>query len=74
MRLQGASCPELRAPGGADAAAYVMQVFGAQDGRVVVRTSARPARSFERWVARVTLPDGTDLAGLLVARGYAVES
>lgn len=74
VRLAGASCPELRAAGGAEAAAYVLGVFAAQDDTVTVVTSARPARSFERWVARVTLPDGSDVAGLLVARGHAVDS
>lgn len=74
VRLRGASCPETRAPGGLEATAFVMQAFAAQGDRCVVVTSADPARSFERWVARVTLPNGTDLAALLVARGHAVES
>lgn len=75
FRLAGVSCRELRQPGGREAKAYVEQLLPAGT-RVRIRSSKLghdPAEvmSFDRYVAHVALPDGRDLADVLVAAGYA---
>jgi endonuclease YncB( thermonuclease family) len=71
IRLKGAYCPELRAPGGALAKLFAVGALMQSDHTVTVITEKNPVRSFERYVARVVLRDGTDLAELLIKNGHA---
>lgn len=70
IRLEGANCPELNTPDGVAAKQFVIEAIG--DNQVIVTTRKNPIRSFARYVATVTLHDGTDLAQLLIDNGHAV--
>jgi endonuclease YncB( thermonuclease family) len=69
IRLRGANCPELHQPGGPEALAYATALLEA--GQFTVTTGKLLTRSFERYVATVTLTDGRSLADVLIAAGHA---
>lgn len=66
LRVADIDCPELRARGGPEAAAFTAyQLANAEHIRVTVR-----GRSFDRWISDIIV-DGDSLADLLVDAGYA---
>lgn len=68
FRLMGADAPEMRgddAPKGKVAADYVRTVV---EGREVVVETHKTGK-YGRWLAKVTLQDGTDLGSMLIAKG-----
>lgn len=76
VRLAGISARELTMPGGEEAAVH-LEAMLLTAGEVIVRsirTDRDPAdtMSFDRYVIAVQLPDGRDLATLLVTEGWAV--
>lgn len=76
LRLAGVSARELSMPGGPEARDNLAALLPA-GSRVLIR-SAKGERdpadtmSFDRYVITVQLPDGRDLAALLVAEQWAV--
>ncbi len=74
-RIAGISALELSMPGGHEAAAHLADLLPAGSPVVVrsIKVGHDPAdvMSFDRYVLAVILPDGRDLAGLLVADGWA---
>lgn len=70
IRLSGAYCPELKNPGGQEAKEFVTTLLTANADGITVATGKDPARSFERYVARVTV-GVADLAELLIKLGLA---
>lgn len=75
VRLAGIDTPETL--GKTKAAGLAAKAFAeslAPPGTLVLVRSHKPTRPEEkygRWLAEVTLPEGEDLAGLLVAAGHA---
>lgn len=73
VRLRGVNCPELDTASGSEAADYVRGLLG--DPSVTVAThKPAPGRSFARYLADVRLPDGSDLADLIVAAGHGART
>jgi endonuclease YncB( thermonuclease family) len=76
LRIAGISALELPMPGGAEARDHLTGLL--PEGTPVLIRSIRvdrdpaDAMSFDRYVVAVQLPNGSDLAGLLVATGWAV--
>lgn len=70
IRLRGADCPELNKPGGFEALAYATSLLEAR--QFTVTTGKLLTRSFERYVATITLTDGRNLADVLISAGHAV--
>jgi endonuclease YncB( thermonuclease family) len=78
FRLAGVSCLETWMAGGPETTAYVGSIM--RPGLLVYLRSTKAGRavdpdthmSFDRYVVDVTLPDGQDLATLLVRTGWAV--
>lgn len=75
LRLAGVSARELSMPGGPEAREHLVGLLPPQS-MVTIRSfkaDKDPAddMSFDRYVAVVTLPDGRDLAELLVQAGWA---
>ena len=66
IRLQGLDAPELREPGGADAARLLRSLVAGRR----LRCTLDGTRSFDRRVG-ICSTDGQDLAALLVAAGVA---
>jgi len=77
FRLFGCNARELTEPGGPEARDALVGLLldaGANVGtghRGVILTSVKPDKYGGRWLARVTLPDGSDLVAGLVADGWA---
>lgn len=65
LRLDGVNCPELRDPGGAEAAAFTRHTLAAAT-RIRATLSGR---SFARWVAVVSC-DGVDLSQMVIDAGH----
>ena len=71
VRLWGANAPELSTPEGQAALEFVDVLM--PPGTQVLLTPERDfVMSFARFVCRVTLPDSSDLAAVLVQAGHAV--
>jgi micrococcal nuclease len=60
LRLMGINAPELNTKEGHIAREYVEHIC--PPGTAVIIRSEKERKSFDRYVAQVTLPDGTDLA------------
>jgi micrococcal nuclease len=75
-RIAGISARELSMVGGQEAADYVEELLPVGTPVVVqsTRIGADPAdvMSFDRYVMSVQLPDGRDLAEVLISGGWAV--
>lgn len=73
IRLLGVDAPELPTPEGRAAAQWVSDLLD-RVGHDVIVTSHKPDpdRSFARYLADITLADGTDLAQALLAAGHAI--
>lgn len=75
-RIAGISARELSMPGGPEARDYASGLLPAGTRVVVqsIKVGSDPAdvMSFDRYVMSVQLPDGRDLAGVLIAGGWAV--
>lgn len=56
VRLAGLDCPEAGTIEGKAATVAAIAWFATCDGRVVVETGKRQAKTFDRWVAVVRLP------------------
>lgn len=75
IRLYGINAPENSTPAGKEATAYVTSLLPAGTSVACHTHSPQANAGYEkygRWLAEVTLPDGTDLADLMVATGHAV--
>lgn len=70
FRLLGAAARELAQPGGAEACRHLAELL--PPGLPVQIRSVKPDKYGGRYDASVTLPDGTDLATLLIGEGWAV--
>lgn len=73
LRVAHVNAPELATPAGKAALAWVAAVLPV--GSAVTVDTVKPAgekEKYGRWLASVTLPDGSDLAAGLVAAGHAV--
>lgn len=68
IRLDGGNARELAEPGGREAAAHLARL--APPGTAVLLRSLRADKYGDRYGARVSLPDGSDLTGELVAGGW----
>lgn len=73
IRLLGVDAPELPTPEGEAAGQWVRDLLD-KVGHDVIVTSHKPdpERSFARYLADITLADGTDLATALLNTGHAV--
>jgi micrococcal nuclease len=67
VRVIGVDAPERSTPEGKAADLYAITLL-ASTPYVTVRTELD--RSFDRWLAEVTLPDGTDYAVRLIEAGH----
>lgn len=67
LRLDGIDCPEMATPEGKAVRAYVLMLLDQCSRQCVVDTKKKD--KYGRYLARVTLPDGTDLAAHLIATG-----
>lgn len=74
VRLRNVDTPEVfgsrASEAGRIAAAYVTNMILGKE--VVITTYKTNAKSFDRWVADVTVDDYVDLGTHLIAEGYAV--
>lgn len=68
VRLYGWNCPELNAPGGAEATAEATRLL---IGRSFVIESYKSRQTFARWLATIWIGDD-ELGALLAAGGHAV--
>lgn len=75
VRLRNVDTPEIfgrrASEEGRIAAAYVTDLILGKE--VVITTHKTNAKSFDRWVADVTIDDYVDLGTHLIAEGYAVK-
>lgn len=69
FRLLGCNARELSQPGGPEARDHLAQLLPA--GAKVTVTSLKPDKYGGRWLAVVTLADGSDLVRQLVDEGWA---
>lgn len=77
IRARGINAPELDEPGGPEALAFaeLLLPFGthvAIYNSVKVPSSGVMDKSFERYVAQIMLPDGSDFSTRMVDAGHAV--
>jgi endonuclease YncB( thermonuclease family) len=73
LRLAHANAPELATAEGKAARAWVLGVMPV--GTAVTVDTVKAAgdkEKFGRWLAQVTLPDGSDLATVMIATDHAV--
>lgn len=70
IRLVGIDCPEKATPEGKSAAAAASKLLGASRPCQVI-TFKNPEK-YGRWLGRIRLPDGEDLAEQLFLAGHAV--
>jgi endonuclease YncB( thermonuclease family) len=75
VRVANVDAPEMDTPEGRAAQLWALTLLGGLPW-VVVHTREAPSgefeRTFERFVAKVTLPDGSDFGDRLVEAGHAV--
>ncbi len=69
VRVLGLDAPERNTAAGKAATEYAVALF-ATDPAVTLRTEL--GRSFDRWLAEITLPSGAVYADVLIAAGHAV--
>lgn len=69
VRLNGCNAIELRAPGGQEAKAHLLQLCPV--GTPVALTALGWDKWGDRVDSRITLPNGIDLATAMIADGYA---
>jgi endonuclease YncB( thermonuclease family) len=67
IRVAGVDAPEMRTPEGQAATLWAMTLLGGMP-YVTVRTELD--RTFDRFVGRIELPDGTDYAERLIDAGH----
>ncbi len=73
LRLAHANAPELPTDAGKAALRWVQEVMPVGTSVTVVTSKVEGDKEkYGRWLAQVTLPDGRDLAGALIAAGQAV--
>lgn len=71
IRVRGMNAPELSTPAGVDALHFAMTLIPL--GTPVLLSVERDfVQSFTRFVAAVTLADGSDFAQVMIAAGHAV--
>jgi micrococcal nuclease len=73
VRLYGCNCPETRGKSkqaGLKSKAYVT---GLLEGKHVTFLGCGKTEKFGRTLARIVLPDSSDLTNKLVSEGYAIE-
>lgn len=68
LRLEAIDTPERGQDGHTEAAVAVAALIAPSDSKVIVTT--RKPDKYGRALARVTLPDGRDLADTLIAHGH----
>jgi endonuclease YncB( thermonuclease family) len=74
VRVANVDAPEMSTPQGRAAQLWALTLIGAQPYVVVHTQPARSGdfiRSFERYIATVVLPDGSDYGERLVEAGHA---
>lgn len=69
IRVQNVDAPERHTPEGNAATLYAITLLGASPG-VAVETTYQ--RTFDRYVGKITLPDGSDYGEHLIEAGHAV--
>jgi micrococcal nuclease len=73
LRLAHANAPELPTPEGQAARLWVAATMPINTIVTIDTIKATGEKEkFGRWLAQVTLPDGTDLATTMIAAGHAV--
>lgn len=73
LRLAHVNAPELATPEGKTARDWVLSTMPIGTRVTVDTVKAEGEREkFGRWLAQVTLPDGSDLGAALIAAGQAV--
>lgn len=70
VRLYGIDAPELDTPAGKAARDYVKTLLPA-GSKVVITTFKDAKEKYGRYLAKITLTDGSDLATLLVIANHA---
>jgi micrococcal nuclease len=71
IRLYGVDAPELGTDAGRAAKAYLQELMPV-GARVTLVTFKDAKEKYGRYLGRVTLTDGTDVAAALIAAGHAV--
>ena len=73
LRLAHANAPELPTPAGKAALVWVQHLMPVGTAVVIDTIKAQGDKEkYGRWLAQVTLPDGTDLADTMIAVGQVV--
>lgn len=73
LRLAHADAPELSTPEGKTALYWVSEAMPVGSTVTIDTTRAEGDKEkYGRWLAQVTLPDGEDLATLMIGAGHAV--
>jgi endonuclease YncB( thermonuclease family) len=73
LRLAHVNAPELATPAGKVAREWVVARMPAGSSVIVNTLKATGEKEkFGRWLATITLPDGTDLATAIIAAGQGV--
>lgn len=71
IRLYGANSKERGTPEGKAARAFLLTIMPLGT-KVVLTTFKDATEKYGRYLGRITLPDGTDVAETLIAAGHAV--
>lgn len=69
VRVDGINAPELKASGGQASLDHANQIC--PPGTSVILLSSRPEK-YGRFLAKITLPDGSDFSTRMIADGFAV--
>jgi endonuclease YncB( thermonuclease family) len=69
-RLAGIAARELNMPGGVEARDYLAGLLPA--GAKVTLQSLKPYKYGDSYMAKIVLPEGGDVAALLIAQGWAL--
>ena len=70
LRVDGIDAPEMATPAGKLARARVVELLDQAGGRQV-QVATQKVEKYGRYLASVALPDGRDLAAVLVSEGHA---
>lgn len=70
-RLYGVDCPELGTEEGTAAKEFVKALLP-EGATVTIATFKNPGDKYGRWLAKVELPDGADLADEIISEGHGV--
>lgn len=68
VRLQGSDAPEMGTLRGLGARWALIRYIA---GRSITCTQTTPRRTYGRWIARCTTPDGRDLDHLMIKGGWS---